>query len=190
MNKPRMLVMAAAGVILSVLLTVPAMADSSGATVTQPDTESQTVTASISDADTVPEDAGDFSLEGQAAVPYPTDIQLVEQADRNYLYKTYTVAANYDPDLLVELAFSQGGYRYRFSEIIQRESSPASNTKTVTESKTVDSSTNDQAEILALFGGKLPYSDAEGYEGELFLIPESLIISLKCTLCQGHFERS
>ena len=177
MNKPRMLVMAAAGVILSVLLTVPAMADSSGATVTQPDIESQTVTASISDADTVPEEAGDFSLEGQAAVPYPTDIQLVEQADRNYLYKTYTVAANYDPDLLVEPAFSQGGYRYRFSEIIQRSSTPASASKTVTEYRTVDSATGDEAAILAMLGSKLPYTDSEGYRGELFLVPESLMIN-------------
>lgn len=115
--------------------------------------------------------------DGTQTTPYPTDIQLLEQGARNYLYKTYTVAANYDPDLLVEPNFTQGGYRYRFSEIIQRDSTPASMSKTVTENKTVESSTNDQAEILSLFGSKLPYSDSEGYEGELIIIPESLTIS-------------
>jgi hypothetical protein len=47
-------------------------------------------------------------------------------------------------------------------------------TKTVTESKTVDSDTGDQAAILDLLGNKIPYSDEEGYEGDLFLLPESV----------------
>jgi len=188
LKRKKFLILAAAGMIVSAILSLSVMATEQAAStpfsdVSAPDQESHQTAPSVNSVY-----SGEM-FHGET-VPYPTDIQLLEQGARNYLYKTYTVAADYDPDLLAEPSFSQGGYRYRFSEIIQRESSPASNTKTVTESKTVDSSTNDQAEILALFGGKLPYSDAEGYEGELFLIPESLIISLKCTLCQGHFERS
>ena len=148
MKHKKLLVLAVAGMILSVTLAVPVSA-----------AVDQTANASITDT-----------------VPYPIDIQLLEQGDRNNLYKTYTVAANYEPDLLIEAPFSQGGYRYRFSEIIQRDSEPASTSKTVTESRTVESSTDNQTEILALFTDKLPYSDSDGYEGELFLIPESLTV--------------
>lgn len=174
MRRKRLLILAAAGMIVSAMLSLPvAAAEQAGTSIPAPPPVGQ------EDSQAPPTGGNAFTgdLPQSETVPYPTDIQLLEQGARNYLYKTYTVAANYEPDLLVEPPFSQGGYRYRFSEIIQRDSTPASNTKTVTENKTVDSSTNDQAEILALFGGKLPYSDAEGYEGELFLIPESLIIS-------------
>ena len=113
----------------------------------------------------------------EGAIPYPTDIQLMEQSDRNYLHKSFTVAANYDPNKLVKPTFSQGGYRYRFSEIIQRESTPASTTKNVTENKSINSLSGDKNEILEQLGTKLPYSDDDGYAGELFLISESLSIS-------------
>lgn len=108
--------------------------------------------------------------------PYPIDIQLSEQGGRSFLYKTYTVAAGYAPGQLVEEPFSQGGYRFRFSEIIQRESIPGSTGKPVSQTKSVESATDDRAALLALLGDKLPYSDADGYKGELSLIPESLSV--------------
>ena len=110
------------------------------------------------------------------ALPYPTDIQLVTQGELRYLHKTYTVAANYSPDLLVEKPFSQGGYRYRFFEIIQRDAIPGRSSKTVTQSKSVESESDDEAALLALLGNQLPYSDADGYKGELFLMPETLSV--------------
>ncbi len=174
MKKANYLLVAAAGMVMTVMLTSPALAASPDPlTVTVADTaessqESQTQEASA---------PRHMDMGGQKATPYPTDIQLVEQGERNYLHKSYTVSANYDPDQLVEPAFSQGGYRYRFSEIIQRDSTPASVSKTVTENRTVNSESNDQAAILSLLGNKLPYSDADGYKGDLFLMPESLVVS-------------
>lgn len=167
MKRKKLLILAATSVLLTVLLTVPAVAaEQVEITVTDnPPANSQSA----------PPTAGD--LPQQQTIPYPTDIQLLEQGARNYLYKTYTVAANYNPDLLIEASFSQGGYRYRYSEIIQRESTPASDSKTVTQTKTISCDTDNQAEVLSLLGSTLPYSDADGYQGELFLLPESLIIS-------------
>lgn len=151
MKKARYLLCAAAGILMTVMLAAPALA--AGPAPTGENEAAQTV------------------------IPYPTDIQLMEQGERKTLHKTFTVAADCEPDSLVEPVFVQGGYRYRFSEIIQRDSTPASASKKVTESRTVDSETNDQAAVFALLGNKLPYSDDEGYEGELFLLPESLLIT-------------
>jgi hypothetical protein len=154
LKKAKYLLVAAAGMIMTVMLSAPVLASG-----LDPGT-----------AEATP--SGDAV---QTGIPYPTDIQLMEQGSRNYLHKTFTVAADYNPDSLVEPVFSQGGYKYRFSEIIQRDSTPASDSKTVTESKTVDSETDDQATIIELLGDKLPYSDDDGYEGELFLLPDSIV---------------
>lgn len=163
--KNRKILILVTGVLVMAILAVPVMAADGAAGMAD--------TGAVDTGAAVDRDIPD----GTQTIPYPTDIQLLEQGARNYLYKTYTVAANYDPDLLVEPNFTQGGYRYRFSEIIQRDSTPASTSKSVTETKTVESSTNEQAEILSLFGSMLPYSDSEGYEGELIIVPESLTIS-------------
>ena len=77
----------------------------------------------------------------------------------------------------MEDPFSQGGYRFRFSEIIQRDSTPGSTGKTVSQTKSVESATDDRATLLALMGDKLSYSDADGYKGELSLVPESLSVT-------------
>lgn len=175
MRCKRLLTLAATGMVLIVMLTIPAMAEDSAMEIIVEDNTSAS-SQSVSPAEShTSATVGD--LPQQQTIPYPTDIQLLEQGARNYLYKTYTVAANYNPDLLIESPFSQGGYRYRYSEIIQRESTPASDSKTVTQTKTIQCGTDNQAEVIALLGSKLPYSDDDGYEGELFLLPESVSIS-------------
>lgn len=180
MRRKKWLLIAATGVMATMILASPAMA-----------TEDPSVDISVMDnADNsqqgsihqLPEGTGQIGetdgglYPSGDMFPYPIDIQMASQGDLNYLYKTYTVAANYNLDLLVEEDFSQGGYRYRFSEIIQRDAVPGVSTKTATQSKSVESETDEEAAILALLGDKLPYSDAEGYEGKLFLMPESLNI--------------
>lgn len=159
MKRQKMIMMTAAGLVMSMLLTVPAFAD-----------EARDKLPST----TPMEDSA--AQAGLTAVPYPTDIQLLEQGERNYLHKTFTVDADYDPDLLVEPAFSQGGYRYRFSEIIQRDHTPGSTEKAATESMTLETDTDDSASVLEMFQPRLPYVDDDGYQGELLLIPESLHI--------------
>lgn len=171
MRHKKLLMLAATGMMLTILLTTPATASEQNTEITVTDNlpaSSQSDPLTVSHTEDLPQ---------PQTIPYPTDIQLLEQGERNFLYKTYTVAANYNPDLLIETSFSQGGYRYRYSEIIQRESTPASDSKTVTQTKTIQCDTNNQAEVIALLGNKLPYSDENGYEGELFLLPESLMIS-------------
>lgn len=177
MKRKKWLLLTGAGLVSIVLLACPAMA-----------AEGPSVDISITESISAPSDSV-YQLPGESAaaagagtysqsdtLPYPVDIQLVPQGELRYLHKTYTVAANYSPDLLVEEPFSQGGYRYRFSEIIQKEAIPGHSTKTVTQSKSVESEADDKEVLLALLGERLPYSDADGYRGELFLMPETLSV--------------
>ena len=175
MKQKKLLLIAAAGAIMTVMLASPAIAaEQPGTDITVTDNPAWTTENSGSSQATIPVLSGQSSDQG---TPYPTDIQLFEQGDRNYLYKTYSVASNYSPDLLVEDPFSQGGYRYEFSEIIQRDSIPGSTSKTVSQTRSVESDTDDRAEVLALFEDQIPYSDADGYEGDLFLRADSLSIT-------------
>ena len=162
MRRQKLICITAAGLFLSMALAAPAFAQS-------PEQDKLSATTPM-------EESGQHQdLSG--AIPYPTDIQLLEQGDRNYMYKTFTVNADSDPDLLVESAFSQGGYRYRFSEIIQRNHTPSSTEKAATESITLETDTDVADTVLDMFQERLPYVDDDGYQGSLFLIPESLHIT-------------
>ncbi len=171
MKQKKWLFRAASGMVATILLTLPAYAAEPNITITD-NAPSGSIYQLQPGAEKVP-----VPSQKGTTTPYPIDIQLSEQSGRSFLYKTYTVAADYAPDQLVEDPFSQGGYRFRFSEIIQRDSTPGSTGKPVSQTKSVESTTDDRAALLALLGDKLPYSDADGYKGELSLVPESLSVT-------------
>ena len=171
MKQKKWLFRAASGMVATILLTLPAYAAEPNITITD-----NAPSGGIYQLQPEAEKAPVPSQKG-TTTPYPIDIQLSEQSGRSFLYKTYTVAADYAPDRLVEDPFLQGGYRFRFSEIIQRDSTPGSTGKTVSQTKSVESNTDDRAALLALLGDKLSYSDADGYKGELSLVPESLSVT-------------
>lgn len=170
MKQKKWLFRTASGVVAAIMLALPAYAAEPSITIT--DNEPS---GGVYQLQPEAEKAPLPKVEG-TTTPYPIDIQLSEQGGRSFLYKTYTVAADYAPDRLVEDPFSQGGYRFRFSEIIQRDSMPGSTGKPVSQTKSVESATDDHATLLALLGDKLSYSDADGYKGELSLVPESLSV--------------
>ena len=161
MKKSKFILALTAGIIMTIAITTPILAVSSYA-------------PAIAATEKL-----DYSEEitQQTVFPYPTDIQLIQQGGRNVLHKTFTVYADYDPEKLVEPPFTQGGYRYRSSEIMLCDSTPARASKDITESKTVGSDTNDREILLAMFGNRLPYSDDDGFTGELYLLPESLAVT-------------
>ena len=159
MQKRKLIAIIVVGVFISIVLSSRAYADT-----TDPAVSSKTRVSAI-------------EKKISNAVPYPTDIQLMEQGERSYIYKTYTVAADYDPNNLIETSFSQGGYHFQYSEIIHREHSPESRAKPVSETKTIESETDDKSKILELMGDKLQYSDNDGYKGEMHINPDTLQIT-------------
>ena len=176
MKRKKWLLLTGAGLASMLLLACPAMAAEDSSVDISITENASDPSSSVYQLPQEPGTADTGAYSQDDALPYPIDIQLLSQGELRYLHKTYTVAANYSPDRLVEEPFSQGGYRYRFSEIIQRDAVPGLTSKTAVQSKSVESETDDEAALLALLGEKLPYSDADGYKGELFLMPETLTI--------------
>jgi len=162
LKKAKYLLMLAVGAAMTIAIAVPALADDS-------------LNITVEPIQGTP--YSHHEIAQQNHVPFPTDIQITQQGGRNFLHKTFTVPTGVDPNELVEADFTLGGYRYRHSNTMLRETTPDSSSKTAMETRTVDSETNERAAIIAMLGSRLPYSDEYGYTGELLLLPETLTIS-------------
>lgn len=83
------------------------------------------------------------------------------------LVKTYTLSPEVDPDELKEEDFSYDGYLYTWAYTTKVEH-PYLESKTVTETVTVNTAKNDLAQILAELSPSMPYEKG-GFSGELAL---------------------
>lgn len=83
------------------------------------------------------------------------------------LVKTYTLSPEVDPDELKEEDFSYDGYLYTWAYTTKVEH-PYLESKTVTETVTVNTAKNDLAQILAELSPSMPYEKG-GFSGELTL---------------------
>lgn len=167
--------------LLAILLCISAVIASSlivGASTNSILDPEEPVSITISDLDLSEEFVDDRSLTG-SMITYPTDIQLVQQGERSFLHKTYSVSAEYDVNQLIEKPFVQAGYRYTFSEIIHREYIAGGVSKIVSEEKTIEITENQKEDILSNYELAIPYTDTEGYEGVLQIDENNVIISEK-----------
>lgn len=83
------------------------------------------------------------------------------------LVKTYTLSPEVDPDELKEEDFSYDGYLYTWAYTTKVEH-PYLESKTVTETVTVNTAKNELAQILAELSPSMPY-EKDGFSGELAL---------------------
>ena len=83
------------------------------------------------------------------------------------LVKTYTLSPEVDPNELKEEDFSYNGYLYTWAYTTKVEH-PYLESKTVTETVTVNTAKNDLAQILAELSPSMPY-EKDGFSGELAL---------------------
>ena len=83
------------------------------------------------------------------------------------LVKTYTLSPEVDPDELKEEDFSYDGYLYTWAYTTKVEH-PYLESKSVTETVTVNTAKNDLAQILAELSPSMPY-EKDGFSGELAL---------------------
>lgn len=83
------------------------------------------------------------------------------------LVKTYTLSPEVDPDELKEEDFSYDGYLYTWAYTTKVEH-PYLESKTVTETVTVNTAKNDLVQILAELSPSIPY-EKDGFSGELAL---------------------
>lgn len=106
------------------------------------------------------------------AAPVPDTLVSENLNGQQRIVKTYALAPEIDPEELKEPDFEYEGYLYTWAYTLKQEN-PYLNTKSATETVTVETAKNDLALILAELAPTRPYDDGE-YTGELALDHTSL----------------
>lgn len=96
------------------------------------------------------------------------DTLVVENLNgQQRMIRTYVLSPDADPEALKEPSFDYDGFTYTWA-YTTKEEQPYLDTKAVTQTVTVESSSKDLSDILALLSPSLAYDDGE-YAGELAL---------------------
>lgn len=101
------------------------------------------------------------------AAEVPDTIVTENLNGQQRLVKTYTLSPDADPDELREDDFTYDGFCYSWA-YTTKEEQVYQDTKSVTETVTVETSSDDLSEILAALDPSIPY-DQDGYTGVLTL---------------------
>lgn len=109
--------------------------------------------------DTIPEPAGEH---------LPTKIWVEEEDGTHLLKKTFVVDASVSPSELMEGSITHRGISYQYLEMYKEELPGSTETKTVSQKKTIATSSKDQNTIAAQAEQTISY-DQDGFKGELTL---------------------
>lgn len=101
------------------------------------------------------------------AAEVPDNLAVENLNGQQRMVKTYVLSPNTDPETLKEPSFDYDGFTYTWA-YTTKEDQPFLDVKTVTQTVTVESSSKDLSDILALLSPSLAYDDGE-YAGELAL---------------------
>lgn len=114
-----------------------------------------------------------MALAGSAlAMEVPTETVVQNLNGSQQLIKTYTLPADADPQILIEEPFEQEGFLYTFAEVVKEENR-VEDTRSHTETVTVETSTNDLSAILEQLDPVMEYDDGT-WSGTLALDHTSL----------------
>ena len=101
------------------------------------------------------------------AAEVPENLVVENLNGQQRMVKTYVLAPDADPDTLKEPSFDYDGFHYTWA-YTTKEEQPYMDTKTVTETVTVETAKNDLSQILGQLAPSIAY-DQDGYTGELAL---------------------
>lgn len=107
------------------------------------------------------------------AAEVPENLVVENLNGQQRMVKTYILAPDADPDSLKEPSFDYDGFHYTWA-YTTKEEQPYLETKTVTETVTVETAKKDLTQILAELAPSIPY-DKDGYTGELALDHTTLV---------------
>ena len=114
-----------------------------------------------------------IAMSSALAAEVPEDMIVENLNGQQRIVKTYTLSPEVDPDSLREENFTYDGYLYTWAYTLKEEH-PYQNTKDVTETVTVETSSKDLSAILAELKPTLAYDDGE-FSGDLALDHTSLV---------------
>lgn len=92
------------------------------------------------------------------ALEVPTDTVVQNLNGSQQAIKTFTIPANQDPQSLIEEPFELGGYLYTFADIVKEENM-VDESKSHTETITLETDTDDLAKILDQLKPTIEYDD-------------------------------
>ena len=101
------------------------------------------------------------------AAQAPTSVEQRNVNGTEYVIKTYTMPADADAAALVDEDFEQGGYIFTHFTTETNEI-PATESKSVTETQTVETESKELADVLRKFPSTITY-DKDGFTGTLVL---------------------
>ena len=101
------------------------------------------------------------------AAEVPETLVVENLNGQQRMVKTYVLSPEVDPETLQEPPFDYDGFTYTWA-YTTKEEQPFLDAKTVTETVTVETSSDDLSDILAALAPSIPYDDGE-YVGELAL---------------------
>ena len=107
------------------------------------------------------------------AAEVPEDFVVENLNGQQRLVKTYILSPDADPASLQEPSIDYDGYHYTWA-YTTKEEEPYLESKAVTETVTVETSSKDLADILAALEPSIPYNDGE-FTGTLALDHTSLV---------------
>ena len=107
------------------------------------------------------------------AAEVPENLVVENLNGQQRMVKTYVLSPEADPDTLKEPSFDYDGFHYTWA-YTTKEEQPYMDTKTVTETVTVETAKNDLSQILAQLAPSIAY-DQDGYTGELALDHTTLV---------------
>lgn len=119
------------------------------------------------------EDSGNETKSYTISSHYPVAVQTSEEGGIRLLVKTFAVPEDTDPQTLVEGELTRRGIAYKVTDILRRDLPGEAETKTVSQSVTLESETDKTEDILPLLKSTLEYRE-EGFSGTLALDKSSV----------------
>jgi hypothetical protein len=105
--------------------------------------------------------------QGANTIIVPSGVTSENRDGRQLIVKQYSLPASEDPGVLIDEPFEREGYVYAFESIVKEEK-PYAESKTHSETVTVETASDDLAAVLDALAPTLPYDDGE-YSGVLAL---------------------
>lgn len=103
--------------------------------------------------------------------PVLKDVRVVDENNQHLIVKTFEIAPDYDPDLLIEEDFKKNGYSYKKSYLLLMSENRDSQTKLA--SQTVTVSHDKKGEAVSKLAPLMDYAQ-DGFTGQLTLNLESI----------------
>ena len=116
---------------------------------------------------------------------FPVDVTEIRDNGNWQIIRTYELLPHESPMDIPQGNFERSGWKFTLTDIIRRESANAE-TRAHTETVTLDSPTNDLAQILALYSNTMEYRADDGFVGILSIDVSSIKVETAGTRTTSH----